>query len=243
MVIVTFVNAGTGAVIGRTQLPPERLPEAFEVSTTLDLVGTQYVVVRAEPPYAAEFRATGNLTLFLEAVELVSPRDIRFSLPTICDRLPVTDPGLDPANRLELHEDDWRQIEYVDASLGGVVAAQRSGIRALVAEHACLDDAGRVVGYAEIYVREEPVDPLPRGIPMSLLLDALRPEVRYSGVGFRGEPGRVPDSFAFRGADSVVYYGIAVGDRAKVLGLSVFPPSGGFVPISDDVVLVNWLET
>ena len=118
MVSVTFVDAGSGVPIGHGEMPSETLPE------TLDIAGSHYSVERAESP------APGELTLFLRPIETMSPHDILFSLPTVCDRVPEADPVLVSAVMFEMHEDDWRQIEFVDASLAPVVEEQRRWLTA-----------------------------------------------------------------------------------------------------------------
>jgi hypothetical protein len=47
-------------------------------------------------------------------MSMVSPKNVLFSLPTICDRVPEADPVLVSEHLFEMHEDDWRQIEFVD---------------------------------------------------------------------------------------------------------------------------------
>jgi hypothetical protein len=97
MVSVTFVDAGSGSLIGRTELPPDQLPDTFETATTLEIADTRYSVERAEPPRSSQFRASGQLTLFLRPIQMMAAQDILYTLPTFCDWLPDSDPLLDSA--------------------------------------------------------------------------------------------------------------------------------------------------
>ena len=227
MVSVTFVDAGSGVPIGRGEMPSETLPE------TLDIAGSHYSVERAEMP------APGELTLFVRPIQLMSPNDILFSLPTICDRVPEADPALVSAVRFEMHEDDWRQIEFVDACLAPVVDEQRRLIREVIDDHSRRDSDGRVFAFDRLHVRTEPVDPLPHGITIRRLVEVMDADTAYAGVGFRGRPYLVPRSFAF-GTGSLVCYGLAEGGLVKVLGLNRMPD--GDLDLSfEDTMLVNWL--
>lgn len=236
MVSVTFVDAGSGAVIGRSEMPPERLPETFATTTTLEIAGSRYFIERAEPPHATP-GASGELTLFLRPVQVMSPKDILFSLPTICDRVPQADPVLESDHLFEMHEDDWRQIEFVDVTLAPVVEEQRRLIREVVDHHSRRDGDGRPIAFDRLHVRAEPVDPLPRGITVRRLVEVMDADEAFSGVGFQGRPYLVPRSFAFR-AGSLVCYGLVVDGLVKVLGLNRMPDTDLSF---EGTVLVNWL--
>ncbi|MGH9675905.1 MAG: hypothetical protein ACRD36_02285, partial [Candidatus Acidiferrum sp.] len=43
-------------------------------------------------------------------------KEILFSVPTICDSTPATDPKKGSSSECNIHEDDWRQIEFVAKS-------------------------------------------------------------------------------------------------------------------------------
>jgi len=227
MVSVTFVDAGSGVPIGHGEMPSETLPE------TLDIAGSHYSVERAESP------APGELTLFLRPIETMSPHDILFSLPTVCDRVPEADPVLVSAVMFEMHEDDWRQIEFVDACLSSVVEEQRRLIREVIDEHSRRDSDGRPIAFDKLHVRTEPVDPLPHGITIKRLVEVMDADTAYAGVGFHGRPYLVPRSFAF-GAGSLVCYGLAEGGLVKVLGLNRVPDAGLDLSF-EGTMLVNWL--
>src|SRR2546423_1435250 len=109
-VSVEFVDAATGLVFTRSDLPEDQLPDSFAPETTLHLGDDPWLVEGAEPSSAAEFVASGRLVLTVRRLT-VSPQDVLYSLPTICDALPVVGPAPTRVDCLELHEDDWRQVE------------------------------------------------------------------------------------------------------------------------------------
>lgn len=97
-VIVTFIDDATGAVFATTTMPPDNLPESFELQTTLQLGDADWSVVHAEPRTRAEYKKTGTLTLRLRKIELMSPGKISFS------QLDITEEFGDDQR---LSKDDW----------------------------------------------------------------------------------------------------------------------------------------
>lgn len=53
-----------------------------------------------------------------QETRLLDPKDVLFSLPTLCEVPPpyATKTTKPPKDSIELHEDDWRQIEFVAAT-------------------------------------------------------------------------------------------------------------------------------
>jgi hypothetical protein len=158
--------------------------------------------------------------------------------PSICASVPEPDPVLVSAVSFEMDEDDWRQIEFVDAALAAVVEQQRRLIRDVVEHHS---GPG---GFDKQHVRTEPVDPLPHGITVRRLVEVMDADTAYGGVAFHGRAYVVPRSFAF-GSGSLVCYGLvapaAEGGLVKVLGLSRMPDAGTDLSF-EGTMLVNWLR-
>ena len=83
-------------------------------------LGTEdWDVVEANPIYASEFTASGELTLRLKKAEqgskneLSNPNDMLFTLPTIANELATSNATAEFNDfTLVLHEDDWRQCEF-----------------------------------------------------------------------------------------------------------------------------------
>ncbi|MDG4786169.1 hypothetical protein O7626_09550 [Micromonospora sp. WMMD1102] len=250
LVRVAFLDAETGVQIGRSELPIEQLPGSFQSATTLELAGDTWSVERAEPPTAAQFTATGVLTLTLRRIQTVPPGDILYSLPTLCAALPMVAPAPAGADRLELHEDDWRQVELVSADLVDEVQAELRAVRRSFEQHARRDEQGRVYGFRNLHVRSNPVNPLSRPVSRSRLLGRLPAGARNrGGIGFRGQRGIVPSSFAVN-VGRVLLYGLTDGDALAVLAVRTEPgaaePQPELVAALEsvmreaDLLLVDW---
>lgn len=222
-VAVEFVDASTGQSFARSDIPAEQLPATFTVDTTLTLAGESWSVVRADPPTAAEFCVSGRLVLTLSRVTYVLPHDILYSLPTLCDRLPAVAPATSDLDRLQLHEDDWRQVELISAGLADVVATELAAVRRVYEEHAVTGPDGGISGFRSLHVRSAPAAPLIPPLPQPELRQMLPAQRTYAGVGFVGAPGTTIDSFAF-GYGPINVYGLAPEGAVAVLGLQISGP-------------------
>src|SRR3954452_13058218 len=129
---VTMLDAATDQMIGETDLEPGQLPASFDLSehsTTMHIGADEWHVEKAEPGDRTGYVASGRLHLVLRKVEMMDPKEILFSLPTLVDALPpivaesVTD-------AYSLHEDDWRQREFVATSFRPEIASEFDMIRA-----------------------------------------------------------------------------------------------------------------
>jgi hypothetical protein len=237
---VTFVDAATGQVFARTEMAPGQLPKTFLLETTMHLGNEPWAVVRAEPATRAEFARTRRLVLTLRRVrvEMVDPREILFSLPTLNDRLPDEAEAAD-GNEAALTEDDWRQVEFVSASLRFVVDDEIGEIERIHAEQR----AG--IGFRQLHVRSR-VEPPLEGVTIG--------DVRALGLGaaralrLAGHPQRVRGGFAHELPGGWRLYGVAAGEAVTALGLD---PSGEAPPAATiaaleafarehDLILADW---
>jgi DNA-binding transcriptional ArsR family regulator len=119
-VCVCELTDATGVVFARSDLPEGHLPDSFAPETILHLGDDPWLVKHAEPSSAAEFIVSGRLVLTVRRLTTVSPQDVLYSLPTICHALPAVGPAATRDDCLELHEDDWRQVELVSRQGPGV---------------------------------------------------------------------------------------------------------------------------
>jgi len=216
---VRFIDAKTGELVGETDVPAEQLPQSFEAATSMDIGETSFEVVSAEPMTAQEFRQTGTLRLELREVEyaMVDPGELLYSLPSISDELPpiAEDSTKLGRNVLELHEDDWRQVEFVALSLQPSIATVFAAIERIYTEHR------KDSGFDELHIRNEV--PAPLG-GTSLTLAGLRGAVGETvtwldGVAFQGVAGLVDGSFAVKLPSGPTLYGLEREGRVSVLGL------------------------
>lgn len=119
---LTLINADDGKILGQSGMPASNLPETFEKETTLHIADCDWEVVQAEPVTAREFISSGELKLTIKKVISVSPQELRFSLPTIAGKLPALSENYSHEGIIaDMHEDNWRQCEFLPASvMGGI---------------------------------------------------------------------------------------------------------------------------
>jgi hypothetical protein len=221
LIHVEFIDAVSGAHFAQTDIPADQLPASFEARTTVNLEGQEWEIVAAVPVTRAEFEQTGNLRLTLSKITsaVISPRDILFSLPTICDFIPGIAPGSSKLGKqvLELHEDDWRQIELI-------TAAQRSEIDAGLAAVLAIYEREREPSgaFRKLHLRKEVADPLAGcNLPLakpSRYFPSLTP---LDGIAYRDVAGLVEGGFAFRSPSGLCLYGVQTAGAVTTLGLDL----------------------
>lgn len=216
---VRFVDATTGQSIGEAELPVENLPQSFEAATTLRIGDKSYEVVSASPMTAREFRATGQLRIDMREVrrETMDPKGILYSLPTISDELPAIEEGSTKLGKevLELHEDDWRQVELVAITLESSIETDLRAIARIHQKHR------KGPGFDTLHVRKAVPAPL-EGTWLTLL--DLRSTLGeraswFEGLAFRGVAGLVAGGFAVKLPSGLTLYGTQKGGRINVLAL------------------------
>ncbi len=87
---VQFIDVSNGNTIGISEMPPEQLPETFEISTTMHLDNEDWSVEEAIPANSKDFLQSKTLTLKMRKVEYMDPKDILYTLPTISNEIPET---------------------------------------------------------------------------------------------------------------------------------------------------------
>jgi hypothetical protein len=214
-VAVTFIDNPTGKTIAVSQMTPDQLPETFEdFHTTLNLEGQEWSVVSAEPTTREQYAKAAKLTLRLHRIEHVDPRELLFSLPSICDYIPgLGDTSLADQD-YELAEDDWRQIEFVSHELAAVADEEIRSIRRI---H---DEAKAQVGWRDIHVRKSPELPITLNIALSEIVHLLGVRAPLAGVGYHGGPKQIADGFSFALPSGETFYGTAPAGRVQVLALA-----------------------
>lgn len=127
---VQFIDNLTGQTIGVSEMTADQLPKTFSVQTTMHLQGEDWNIEDAIPENSLEFIKTKSLVLKMRKVEKINPNDIWFSLPTISNEFPqlieiTTQTDFD----IHIHEDDYRQREFLNVSSLAVVEQEFVGIK------------------------------------------------------------------------------------------------------------------
>jgi hypothetical protein len=219
---VLFVDAASGTTIAQTDSPPEQLPESFEARTTIQVKGHEWEVVSAAPVTRAEYVKAGALRLTVRIVNVqnIPPDKILFSLPTICDAIPAIAGGTSKVGKrvLELHEDDWRQVELV-------AVAHLDEARACLAKIERVHAEERTPGgaFKKLHVRSELPAPIgPDALALSTLKAAFAAGVTaHDGIAYRGVAGLIEGGFAFRTAAGLEVYGVEAGGAVTTVGLVI----------------------
>jgi len=136
----------------------------------------------------------------------IDPNKILFSLPTICDPMPALDETSAPVGARWLHEDDWRQIEFVAVANRDYIGQQLTALAAFKREH------WRGAGWDAIYPRAEHPTPL---VATGLYLD--KDQGLTTAALTIGEPRRlVRGGFALSDGSDWFIYGQRAADGQLV---------------------------
>ncbi len=216
---VTFIDEATGESFGITQMPTADLPESFELDTTLHLGDEDWSVVDAQPRTRAEYAKSKTLTLRLRRIEMMDPRNILYSLPSICDAIPAINDEPLSGGEFELAEDDWRQFEFVSNELAREVDEEIAKIR-LIHENAAAE-----VGWREIHVRTKPEVPLVCNLVLADLANALNVSTESAGVTYQGAQSRITDGYSFTTNDGLSVYGVAPNGNIQVIAFGQYSDS------------------
>lgn len=214
---VEFVEYETGVLVGRTDAPLNTLPASFEAATTLNLNEADWSVERAEPMTAEEFQRSGKLKLWLRRIHIgrIDPKEILLSLPTICEWLAEIAPGSTKLGKsvLELHEDDWRQVEFVSLQYQTEIESE------LVAIARIYHEERKGPGFQNLQVRSAIEFPLADTSITTHELQAVLRTDALDGVAYAGVAGLVEGGFALPLSTTACLYGVENNGAMTVLGL------------------------
>jgi hypothetical protein len=217
---VTFFDEEADKPFARSNVPIEQLPKSFEAHTTLHLGADDWQVVIAIPMTSEEFAVTGrlHLTLRRQRIGQVDPRKLLFSLPTISNELAPMEEGTTKLGRnvLEMHEDDWRQIEFLSRRRQPEIEATLAAIRTIYSDHRVESGA-----FKEIHVRKGLAEPIDEHTVDFASVNGLfnGDAAPYDGLSFAGVAGTVLGGFAWRIAEGLDLYGRRRGTTVTELGL------------------------
>jgi hypothetical protein len=243
-VAVTFVDVATGKQIAASNMPVEQLPDTFALDTTLDLAGQPYSVVSAEPLTKAEFAKTKRLSVGLRRLETLDPNKILFSLPSICG---AALPSLLPSTRQDgivvLHEDDWRQCEFISRAHADDVSAELAGI-----QHVHENERASV-GWRKIHVRERIPHPMPPGTTWDAVRQILGDPSPVGGVAFGQHENSVAGAVGARLPEQVILWGATEGGSLTALCVESIdeasaPTQAALARVADELscVIVRWCK-
>ncbi len=179
-------------------------------------------------------------------VRMMNPKDLLFSQASLCDPIPSTEPGTPPAAYKALHEDDWRQIEFVPV-------VNRDYLQAKLTEFITFREQHRSgSGFTKIFLRpEHPITFYSIGFHASQLPRFTQFAAVLGSVPIPNGLGRgiVPGGFALSDGGDWFLYGQCAPDFT-LIALAISPgdaaaPSEPFVRALVELagtrfILVDW---
>ena len=193
---------------------------------------------RAEPSYRSAYSKIKKLTLYIQPLEKLDPSTILFSIPTISNEIALTGPtAFFNDFTLELHEDNWRQIEYLPTSLLPVIQEEMAEVEKILFPE---NEEELTPGYKEIHVRKR-IGVNHLAIPFEEFCE-LTGISKRGCIQFFGYDGFVENGFALRSAN-YTYYGTMQGNVIKELCLESFESAETEfyqVLAQYNLVLVSW---
>ena len=159
----------------------------------------------AKPQDKAEFIKTKRLKVFVLPISSIPPGEIYFSLPTISNDIGgVTGDALPNEDIFALHEDDWRQIEFVSTRFDGLIDEEIADIRTIYKNERLPSGP-----FKKVHIRKRIVDSL-AGVSLKLsdLESLFRPVQKFRAVGFERQRGTIPNGFAWKIDSSLIVWGV-----------------------------------
>ncbi len=224
---VTFIDAETSDEFMKLKVPLRQLPKR---DTTLTIGKDDWLLVDVTPSRTEEIVKAGKASLVLRKVQYIDPNTILFSLPTVADVIPeeVTEGEL--SNALQMHEDDWLQLELVPKETVFEAQGDLEAVRAVLAQER------QGAGFKRLHVRIELPAPFEEHARSLASLKALFGAVHP--VAYKGGGGALKGCFAFKLASGVWVYGQAAGDQVSCLGLTA--PDDEALTRLDGLTLIDW---
>lgn len=200
---ITFIDADTGKAVSEAKTQIDALPEAFDTEREVVIDGKNWEFIEAVPTQKAEFSKTGRVEIRLRDLGLIDPGKVLFSLPTLDTALPaIGDEKCAGDERLIIHEDDWRQIEFVSTSHLSGIETELKAIERIF--QTCRQGGG----FREIHTRSEVGAPL---FDSLLSFGKVKQELgcrrEFKGVGFAGIPTLIEKGFAFESDFGMTFFG------------------------------------
>jgi len=209
-----------------------RIYNAFELEREVPKIGIWLLVACAVAILLrfAWTRRGRKLHAQAQGVREIDPHSILFTLPTICDVAPETiqDPSHNNPEAIHIHEDDWRQIEFIAETNLPQVDREMATIDAF--KHANWTGAG----WKSVYIRKERPDGLlPSHLPYSVIDSVPHGPIQELVIGSAGQEAIVKGGFAVRISPTLFMYGRQSQGIIVDLGLSMSPDQKGSVPTQD----------
>jgi hypothetical protein len=238
---VQFIDNSTGVTIGVSEMMPDQLPETFSVPTTMHIQEKEWSVDEAIPENSADFIKSRKLTLKLRKIEKINLQDALFTLPTISNEIPMTvDRFLYNDFEVQIHEDDWRQNEFLKTSSFPLIDIEVSKIKEIWEnESKKVDD--KFTAFKKCHVRSTIGEPA-----LSIDFGKVKQILNTNQIGcLKVNHGFVQNSFALRTLNTT-YYGVLIDGQVDHLCIAQWNENTAS-EITDltshfKLVFINWYK-
>ena len=235
---VQFIDNLNGQTIGVSEMTADQLPETFSVPTTMHIQDNDWNVEEAIPENSTDIIQSKNLILKLRKIETVNINDLWFTLPTISNEFPQTVETTKRTNfDIDIHEDDYRQNEFLNISALPLIEQEFAGIREIWENHSQKNDD--YTTFKNCYVRKIIGSP-----DLKIRFDELKALLKNSSVGQVIINGNtLLNGFAIK-TDNTTYFGMLNIDIVTELCISQWNENT-IIEILEinkvfDLLFVNW---
>ena len=218
----------------------DQLPETFSAPTTMHILGDDWNVEEAVPENSIDFARTKSLVLKMRKVESMGPHDIWFSLPTISNEFPrIAAPAKRTEYDIQIHEDDYRQKEFLNADALPLVGQEFAGIKDIWENHS--KKKGDYTIFKNCHARNI------IGVPdLKISFGELKNLLHCDSVGqVLINAGMLDNGFAIATKDTS-YYGVVENDVVTELCISQWNENtpGEIQEINKafNLIFVNWIH-
>lgn len=226
---VRFYEGDNDEPFAVSNIPIGQLPDTFEVDTVLNLGGQDWQVLRATPARKQAFAQSGVLEIVL-ARYVVDPKEILYSLPSIGHDLPEMEPLESFDKPLVLHEDDWRQCEFVAHSFELHIQFELQAILNIYENHR------EGPGFKHLHLRKEIAEPLTgTALTLQALEQSFEFAKRYDAVALNNGLSKIVGGFGFQTASGWIFWG-QVDANGAMTALNLVPfEQANVADISDEI--------
>jgi len=215
---VEFINSLNNEVIGFSEMTADQLPETFEINTTMNLGENDWSVDEAIPEKSTDFIKSKHLILKMSKIELMNPKDILFSLPTISNEIGSTVPkALFNDFEYQILEDDWRQNEFLNKASINLINQEIEEIKKIWKNDKKEDASFNA--FKNCHVRSL------IGFPnLNIDFENLKSLLKIKTIGslkFIQQKGFVENAFVFK-TEKTTYYGTVANQKVTQLCIGEF---------------------
>lgn len=245
---VVFIDSEDGERIAGGNIPASQLPETFAKNTVMHINEQPWQVVKADPVDSKDFIKSGKLTLTCAKIEYVSTEGVLYALPTINEEVPETGAVAPEQNVFTLHEDDWRQMEFVSNTHYDTIGIE---LRAIVSIYQNHQNPG---GFSQLHVRKAIKRPLgTNSITPATLKKYLPPDAKSAdAVVFAQDENEIKDVFAYNLSPLVLYGHLTKGGTMDALCMQFVDIPTNTLPFvidgivnfmkDHDLLFVDWIR-